>query len=154
MLEKAKAAQQLSGKYAPNPATEILNPLNTLSTSLQNLADEHPDIDDSKYLKARNVALTGLAPLFQNLADAANLEEALEAEELEKYRSQRASSQLCCELRVIPCGGFFSVQRQSSASALLGIRFSNRTNARQAHRQCRGFSPLWYTNAHTTKVLR
>ncbi len=62
---------------------EINNPLNTLSTSLQNLVEENPDIQDSKYLASAKRGVIRIGSIVQNLADAANLEEALEAEELE-----------------------------------------------------------------------
>jgi dedicated sortase system histidine kinase len=62
---------------------EINNPLNTLSTSLQNLVEEHPDIENSKYLESAQRGLHRIGSIVQNLADAANLEDALEAEELE-----------------------------------------------------------------------
>ncbi len=62
---------------------EINNPLNTLSTSLQNLAEEYPDVADSKYLESAKRGVNRIGSIVQNLADAANLEESLEAEELE-----------------------------------------------------------------------
>jgi len=63
---------------------EINNPLNVLSTSLQNLAEEHPDVRDSKYLESAKRGLMRIGAIVQNLADAANLEESLGAEELER----------------------------------------------------------------------
>ncbi len=62
---------------------EINNPLNTLSTSLQNLAEENPDIQTSKYLDSAKRGVMRIGAIVQNLADAANLEESLEAEDLE-----------------------------------------------------------------------
>jgi K+-sensing histidine kinase KdpD len=62
---------------------EINNPLNTLSTSLQNLADENPQVRDSKYLESAKRGVMRIGVIVQNLADAANLEESLEAEERE-----------------------------------------------------------------------
>jgi dedicated sortase system histidine kinase len=62
---------------------EINNPLNTLSTSLQNLAQESPEVRDSKYLESAQRGVTRIGSIVQNLADAANLEESLEAEDLE-----------------------------------------------------------------------
>jgi signal transduction histidine kinase len=62
---------------------EINNPLNTLSTSLQNLAEEYPDVEESKYLESAKRGVHRIGSIVQNLADAANLEESLEAEELE-----------------------------------------------------------------------
>ncbi len=62
---------------------EINNPLNTLSTSLQNLAEENPDVRESKYLESAKRGVMRIGVIVQNLADAANLEESLEAEERE-----------------------------------------------------------------------
>ncbi len=62
---------------------EINNPLNTLSTSLQNLAEESPEVRDSKYLESAKRGVMRIGAIVQNLADAANLEESLEAEERE-----------------------------------------------------------------------
>lgn len=62
---------------------EINNPLNTLSTSLQNLAEENPTVQASKYLESAKRGVMRIGAIVQNLADAANLEESLEAEELE-----------------------------------------------------------------------
>jgi len=62
---------------------EINNPLNTLSTSLHNLADENPDVRGSKYLESAQRGVTRIGSIVQNLADAANLEESLEAEDME-----------------------------------------------------------------------
>ncbi len=62
---------------------EINNPLNTLSTSLQNLALEFEEIENSKYLDSAKRGVHRIGSIVQNLADAANLEESLEAEELE-----------------------------------------------------------------------
>ena len=68
---------------------EINNPLNTLSTSLQNLAEETPGVQDSKYLASAKNGVTRIGAIVQNLADAANLEESLKAEELEAVDIQR-----------------------------------------------------------------
>ena len=62
---------------------EINNPLNTLSTSLQNLALDHEEISNSKYLESANRGVNRIGSIVQNLADAANLEEALKSEDFE-----------------------------------------------------------------------
>ena len=62
---------------------EINNPLNTLSTSLQNLEEENPTVRSSKYLASAKRGVLRIGAIVQNLADAANLEESLEAEDLE-----------------------------------------------------------------------
>ncbi|MCH2099544.1 MAG: HAMP domain-containing histidine kinase, partial [Pseudomonadales bacterium] len=63
---------------------EINNPLNTLSTSLQNLEHEQPALAYNKYLEAARRGVMRIGAIVQNLADAANLEESLDAEELEE----------------------------------------------------------------------
>ena len=62
---------------------EINNPLNTLSTSLQNLEVEESEIARQKYLDAAKRGVTRIGMIVQNLADAASLEDALAAEETE-----------------------------------------------------------------------
>ena len=62
---------------------EINNPLNTLSTSLQNLALNHEDVSNSKYLESAKRGVNRIGAIVQNLADAANLEEALQSEDFE-----------------------------------------------------------------------
>lgn len=62
---------------------EINNPLNALSTSLQNLEVEESPAAREKYLEAARRGVNRIGMIVQNLADAASLEDALEAEELE-----------------------------------------------------------------------
>ena len=62
---------------------EINNPLNTLSTSLDNLASELPGVQESKYLESARRGVLRIGSIVQNLADAANLDDALQAEEME-----------------------------------------------------------------------
>ena len=68
---------------------EINNPLNTLSTSLQNLAEESPAVQRSKYLASAKSGVIRIGSIVQNLSDAANLEESLKAEELELVDIQK-----------------------------------------------------------------
>ncbi|MCZ6504226.1 MAG: ATP-binding protein [Gammaproteobacteria bacterium] len=62
---------------------EINNPLNTLSTSLENLENESSETAKKKYLESAKRAVLRIGMIVQNLADAASLEDALEAEEFE-----------------------------------------------------------------------
>lgn len=62
---------------------EINNPLNTLTTSLERLAQESDGGRDSKYLESAKRGVLRIGTIVQSLADAANLEESLAAEELE-----------------------------------------------------------------------
>ena len=61
---------------------EINNPLNVLSTSLDSLADR-VDARDEKYLKSAKRGVLRIGSIVQNLADAANLEESLVADDFE-----------------------------------------------------------------------
>ena len=83
MLEKLHQHNTFLESMPRTLRHEINNPLNTLSTSLQNLAEEFPQVDDSKYLASAKRGVNRIGSIVQNLADAANLEESLEAEELE-----------------------------------------------------------------------
>lgn len=62
---------------------EINNPLNILSTSLDNMATEVNGVADSKYLDSARRGVLRIGSIVQNLADAANLDEALQSEEME-----------------------------------------------------------------------
>ncbi len=62
---------------------EINNPLNTLSTSLQNLESETSESGRQKYLESAKRGVQRISMIVQNLADAASLEDALDAEEFE-----------------------------------------------------------------------
>lgn len=62
---------------------EIHNPLNNLSTSLENLAAEVEETRDSKYLASARRGVARIGIILQGLADAASLEESLKSEEPE-----------------------------------------------------------------------
>lgn len=62
---------------------EINNPLNALSTSLQNLEGQTDDKAKTKYLDSAKRGVNRIGMIVQNLADAASLEEALIGEEME-----------------------------------------------------------------------
>ncbi len=83
MLTKLHQHNQFLENMPRTLRHEINNPLNTLSTSLDNLAHENPDIVRSKYLESAKRGVLRIGAIVQNLADAANLEESLESEELE-----------------------------------------------------------------------
>ena len=60
---------------------EINNPLNTLHTSLEHLAQESSVVRDSKYLESAMRGVLRIGAIVENLADAANLEDSLVAED-------------------------------------------------------------------------
>ena len=63
---------------------ELNNPLNTLSTSLHNLEQEHPAVANSRYLQSARRGMLRIGGIVQHLADAASLEESLREEERER----------------------------------------------------------------------
>ena len=64
-------------------AHEVSNPLNVVNSSLHNLMREHQQVADSKYLNRAQNGLDRIGSILQNLTEAANLEQALQAEERE-----------------------------------------------------------------------
>ena len=62
---------------------EINNPLNTLITSLDQLAQEEDQVRRGKYLESARRGVLRIGAIVQNLADAANLEESLASEDME-----------------------------------------------------------------------
>jgi two-component system sensor histidine kinase ChvG len=62
---------------------ELSNPLNSLSTSLQNLVSERPDLVDSKYVQSAERGVARIGEIVQGLTEAANLEQALRDDEPE-----------------------------------------------------------------------
>jgi signal transduction histidine kinase len=63
---------------------EISNPLNSLSTSLENLVSDHPELADSKYIQSAGRGVARIDEIVQGLTDAASLEQALRDDELER----------------------------------------------------------------------
>jgi len=64
---------------------ELSNPLNGLSTSLQNLVVEHPELVDSKYVHSAERGVARIGEIVQGLTDAASLEQALRDDERERF---------------------------------------------------------------------
>ena len=83
MLSKLHRHNQFLENMPRTLRHEINNPLNTLSTSLQNLENETSEAARTKYLESAKRGVNRIGMIVQNLADAANLEDALEAEEFE-----------------------------------------------------------------------
>ena len=83
MLAKLHQHNQFLENMPRTLRHEINNPLNTLSTSLQNLETETSEQARTKYLESAKRGVIRIGMIVQNLADAANLEDALESEELE-----------------------------------------------------------------------
>ncbi len=101
MLAKLQQHNQFLENMPRTLRHEINNPLNTLSTSLQNLAEESPEVRDSKYLESAKRGVMRIGAIVQNLADAANLEESLEAEELEIVDIEQLVQNYVANCRVV-----------------------------------------------------
>lgn len=101
MLSKLQQHNQFLENMPRTLRHEINNPLNTLSTSLQNLAEENPVVRDSKYLDSAKRGVMRIGAIVQNLADAANLEESLEAEELEVIDIEQLIENYVANCRVV-----------------------------------------------------
>ncbi len=101
MLSKLHQHTQFLENMPRTLRHEINNPLNTLSTSLQNLAQESPDIENSKYLESAKRGVMRIGVIVQNLADAASLEESLEADELELVDIQQLLENYVANCRIV-----------------------------------------------------
>ncbi len=62
-------------------AHELNNPLNVVSSSLQNLEQENPSIKDNVYVERARGGVQRLRNILSSLTDAANLEEAMQSEQ-------------------------------------------------------------------------
>jgi len=63
---------------------EISNPLNTLSTSLQNLVHERPELEKSRYIESAERGVARVGEILEGLTVAASFEESLHDDELEE----------------------------------------------------------------------
>ena len=68
---------------------EINNPLNTLSTSLENLRNTNDPEEQQRYLQSAQRGVARIGRIVQNLSDAASLEDSLQNEELERVEMLR-----------------------------------------------------------------
>ncbi|MCV6604797.1 MAG: HAMP domain-containing histidine kinase, partial [Porticoccaceae bacterium] len=84
-LEKLNQHQGFLANIPRTLRHEINNPLNTISTSLDNLEREQLSGKDSTYLDSARRGLMRISVLIGKLADAANLEEALNAEDVFEF---------------------------------------------------------------------
>jgi dedicated sortase system histidine kinase len=66
-------------------AHELSNPLNVVNSSLDNLQDEIPQTQQSKYMQRAKNGIIRLGSILTNLTEAANLEEAMQAESREEF---------------------------------------------------------------------
>ena len=81
---------------------EINNPLNILHTSLEHLAQESAAVRDSKYLESAKRGVLRIGAIVENLADAANLEDSLAAEDPEVVDVQRIVESYAANYSALP----------------------------------------------------
>jgi signal transduction histidine kinase len=79
---------------------ELNNPLNVVSTSLQNLELQLPDLHGNAYLDAAKRGVLRIGGIIQRLADAASLEESLESEDLEPVDLQALVASYVANCRI------------------------------------------------------
>ncbi len=64
---------------------EISNPLNTVSTSLHNLVESHPEMRDSRYLQSAERGIHRLDEILQTITQASRLEDALHKDDMQRF---------------------------------------------------------------------
>ena len=80
--------QRYTGFLENMPRTlrhEINNPLNVISTSLQNLKEKHPDLNDEQYLHSAERGIQRLSRIMDSLTEAASLEQSLKSDEKTRF---------------------------------------------------------------------
>ena len=82
MLERLNQHQQFLQRMPRTLRHEINNPLNTVSTSLENLRNTTDPDEQERYLQSARRGVMRIGSIVQNLSDAASLEDSLTNEEL------------------------------------------------------------------------
>ena len=80
--------QRYTGFLENMPRTlrhEINNPLNVISTSLQNLKEKHPDLNDEQYLHSAERGIQRLSRIMDSLTEAASMEQSLKSDEKTRF---------------------------------------------------------------------
>ncbi len=81
MLERLSQHQVFLQRMPRTLRHEINNPLNTVSTSLENLRSSTEPAEQERYLQSARRGIDRIGRLVQNLSDAASLEDSLKNEE-------------------------------------------------------------------------
>ena len=88
MSSMLQRLQHYTGFLENMPRTlrhEINNPLNVISTSIQNLKEKHPDLNDEKYLHSAERGIQRLSRIMDSLTEAASLEQSLQSDEKTEF---------------------------------------------------------------------
>jgi two-component system sensor histidine kinase ChvG len=83
MLKRLSGYTQYLEGLPDTLAHELNNPLNVVSSSLQNLEQEQGNLSDNKYMERAQTGVNRLRHILTSLTEAANLEEAMQSEEKE-----------------------------------------------------------------------
>ena len=83
MLDRLHQHQEFLQKMPRTLRHEINNPLNTVSTSLENLRSTSDPDEQERYVQSARRGVLRIGSIVQNLADAASLEDSLQHEDLE-----------------------------------------------------------------------
>lgn len=83
MLDRLHQHQEFLQRMPRTLRHEINNPLNTVSTSLENLKNTSNPDEQERYVQSAQRGVMRIGSIVQNLSDAASLEDALKNEELE-----------------------------------------------------------------------
>ena len=82
LLKKQQSYMHFLERMPQTLRHEISNPLNKLRTSLENLLDHHPDLDEDKYVKKIDAGIDQITTITMHLTEAASLESAIQQEQL------------------------------------------------------------------------
>ncbi len=84
MLRRLSGYTQYLEGLPDTLAHELNNPLNVVSSSLQNLEQEQGNLSDNKYMERAQAGVHRLRHILTSLTEAANLEDAMQTEEKER----------------------------------------------------------------------
>jgi signal transduction histidine kinase len=84
LLEKQRSYMNFLERIPQTLRHEISNPLNKLRTSLENLLDHQPDLENNNYIRKIDSGIDQISRITLHLTEAASLESAIKEEQLIK----------------------------------------------------------------------
>lgn len=84
LLKKQQSYMHFLERMPQTLRHEISNPLNKLRTSLENLLDHHPEMEEDKYIRKLDAGIDQITKITVHLTEAASLESAIQQEQLVK----------------------------------------------------------------------
>ena len=141
MLSKLHRHNTFSGEHAAHAAARDQQSAEHLEHVAAEPRRRVSGREESKYLESAKRGVHRIGSIVQNLADAANLEDALEAEELELIDSRPAAAELCRELQSgAQAAATSTIAARDDRPVAIGVGLSHRAVAGQDRRQCGGLS--------------